>query len=214
MKLNKKGITIVEIIISVTLVSIVLVFLFNVMITVKNEDSKSQTQSKLLINQALIIKSIQSDIKDYGLKGVDYCSLTDIDTFKPKNNFTDSNNIYCLKLIYDVSNTTNTGYLFYYQYNYTSTSKMNVVGYKRDTNRLIRETDIKPDIGNHQGNVKRICSDPDSNNKINCSIVINMPIIGDDTFDYGINLSYIYTFTGTDAFVYGTGSKAYGFTIS
>lgn len=205
MKLNNKGMTLVEIIISVTLVSIVLVFLFNVMITVKNENNASQSQSKLLINQALIIKAAETDFKDNELICVDYCSGDDVTSITPKNGLTENTFTKCLKFTFNPSKTTDPGYLFYYQYTYNTDVKLNVVGYRRGENKTVRETEIAP--SNENGTVTKSC-----NNNI-CSLIINLPIKGEDDNDYGINLSYIYnegnfTYFGSDT------PASYGFDIN
>ncbi|MFA6777572.1 MAG: hypothetical protein WCR80_03915, partial [Bacilli bacterium] len=64
---NTKGITIVEIIVSVTLVSIVLILLLSIFITVRNEDERNKISSNLLMNQVLIAREIESDFLDLGL---------------------------------------------------------------------------------------------------------------------------------------------------
>ena len=62
MKLNNKGITLIEIIISIVLVSIVLIFLFTLLISVKDMNTESEVNSTYLINKSLILKNIEEDI--------------------------------------------------------------------------------------------------------------------------------------------------------
>ena len=78
MKLNNKGITLVEIIISVALISIVLVFLFTMLIQVNNENSDNEIKSSYLINQAAYIKLLEEDFLDYNLNIGKTCSEADI----------------------------------------------------------------------------------------------------------------------------------------
>ncbi|MDD2505316.1 MAG: hypothetical protein PHF21_03480, partial [Bacilli bacterium] len=74
MKANNKGMTIVEIIISVTLVSIVLILLLSVLITVRGEDERGKATSDLLMNQALITKEIENDFINLDLIGIATCN--------------------------------------------------------------------------------------------------------------------------------------------
>lgn len=62
MKLNKKGMTLVEIIISIALISIVLVFLFSLLVDVKDINDEASINSDYLINKALILKNIEEDL--------------------------------------------------------------------------------------------------------------------------------------------------------
>ena len=63
MKLNKKGMTLVEIIISIALISIVLVFLFSLLVDVKDMNDEASINSDYLINKALILKNIEEDLE-------------------------------------------------------------------------------------------------------------------------------------------------------
>jgi len=63
----KKGITLMEIIVSIALISIVMIFLFNVLANIRNEEVLSKRKSENLINQALVIKNIQDDLADNNL---------------------------------------------------------------------------------------------------------------------------------------------------
>lgn len=62
MKLNKKGMTLVEIIISIALISIVLIFLFSLLVDVKDMNDEASINSDYLINKALILKNIEEDL--------------------------------------------------------------------------------------------------------------------------------------------------------
>ena len=66
MKLNKKGMTLVEIIISVALLSVVLGFLFKVLLDVKYESDDSRFAITNQINKAEITKVIQNDLIESG----------------------------------------------------------------------------------------------------------------------------------------------------
>jgi type II secretory pathway pseudopilin PulG len=204
---NKDGVTMAEIIISVTLVAIVLGFLFNVIITLKNQNTKNKALSTLLVNQAILTKEIENDFIKLTLKGVDYCTADDTNKFQPKNGLPNNIPLYCLKFKYRDS--TDNGYLFYYQYNYATTTTgsttINVVGYTRGTNKILRQTDAPPGTS---GTAKIILD----NTTTNYIITINLPITGNDGSDYGINLSYVYD--GADFTMPSSSQSSYGFKIN
>lgn len=59
---NNKGMTLVEIIISIVLISIVLLFLFALLVTVNDINTESEVNSSYLINKSLILKNIEEDL--------------------------------------------------------------------------------------------------------------------------------------------------------
>ena len=186
---NNKGMTIVEIIVSITLVSIVLVFMLNLLITVKNFQNQSQNVSDLLINQALLTREIENDFNDSDFAKTGY--LRPIPSSMSKSD----GSIYCLKLIYDETLVNdNIGYLV--QYNFDSNS--GVIGYKRSSNQVLRQTSY---ISNsYSGSVVSSCSS--SSGSVDCSLKITLPVIGNDDNNYDVVLTYIYKhddFTCTSA---------------
>ena len=64
MKLNNKGVTLIEIIVSISLISIVLLFLFRLLIVVKNADDKSVNQMEYEEKTSLVMKYFQDEIKE------------------------------------------------------------------------------------------------------------------------------------------------------
>lgn len=70
MRLNNKGMTLVEIIISVALISIVMGFLFKVILDVNYERDNFDYASTNQINRAEIISLIQKEVITYGLEDV------------------------------------------------------------------------------------------------------------------------------------------------
>ena len=75
MRLNKKGMTLVELIISIALISIVLSFLFKVILDVKYERDNPNYAVNNQINRSEIIKTIQEDVLKLNLTKVDFSSL-------------------------------------------------------------------------------------------------------------------------------------------
>ncbi len=189
---NNKGMTLVEIIVGVTLISIILIFLISVLITVRNEDERSRITSTLLMNQANIIKEIENDFIDLGLVGIASCNdgatMPDrkdtVLSVIPASSSLRNGEGHCLKLIYDSLNTSeNIGYLLYYSYGYSDTEQVNIVGYRRGSKRYLRET---PFLYEGYGTYKQNCGTD------HCSLRIDLPVLNEDGEDFGIHLSYVY----------------------
>ncbi|MDD4188073.1 MAG: hypothetical protein PHX04_04910 [Bacilli bacterium] len=188
---NTKGITIVEIIVSVTLVSIVLILLLSVFITVRNEDERNKISSNLLMNQVLIAREIESDFLDLGLIEIASCADGGADNDSVLSILPSSSSItkeaigYCLKLIYNPSKTKdNVGYLLQYSYGFSKDNLITVIGYVRGDKKTVRETPVLSDTN---GLVKNKCGE-----KV-CAVSISMPVVNEEEEDYGINLSYIFS---------------------
>ncbi len=75
MKINKKGITIVEMLVSIALISIVLVFLLRLLLTLGEMDDKSLSMLEYEEKTAVIIGEIQ----DY-IKNLNNCNFTSTNT--------------------------------------------------------------------------------------------------------------------------------------
>lgn len=91
-KLDKKGMTMVEIILSVALISIVLIFLMGLFLKVRGTYNMSKIQSNYDMLGSNIIKAIGNDIDNYGLKDVRYETAGDkssvvltFNTFRPQH---------------------------------------------------------------------------------------------------------------------------------
>lgn len=190
--INNKGISIVEIIISVTLISIVIILLFSVLITVRNEDERGKITSNLLMNQALITKEIETDFINLGLIGIASCNdgaaLPDrkdtVLKILPASSSLRTRTGNCLKLIYDPAKTEeNIGYILFYSYGFSDTQQINVVGYSRGNTRVLRET---PHLVDEAGTYTNTCA------ANNCALKIDLPVYNDDGEDFGLHLSYVY----------------------
>ncbi len=233
--MNKKGMTLVELITSLVLISLVLIFMLNLLATVQNYSVQNQTKSDLLINQAVIVKAIEKDINELGLVGVSICTPEDFEKERkysvlpacPSNNpscyrdeeYMKNLNLYCLKLTFNNDDLDdNEGFLLQYTYDYSDKinddgeheiSKKNVVGYKRGNNQNIRESSISMNPNNYKGTVTSSCKDKVSSN---CSLKITMPILDEDGNNYDIVATYIYS---SDNFVINsTTDDSLGFTIN
>lgn len=66
--MNKKGVTLVEVVISVGLIALVMLFLFNLLIDMQYEESHSSMAKENQLNRAAIIKTLQTDFMELNLK--------------------------------------------------------------------------------------------------------------------------------------------------
>lgn len=197
-RLNNKGISIVEIIVAVSLVSVVMVFLMNILISVNNANSTSQSMSIDLLNQALVTREIQSDFNSFMVKSVQKIEGNRTDN-KIKDIPSDvipqsAKNI--KGFIVDFYLTSDKGYILYYEYNpnvsissNTAGNNLRVFGYKRGNNKIMRETDTSVDSPNFSS----------KNDKTGNFTLYNLslPLYGKDGYDYGLDLSYILNKSGT-----------------
>ena len=71
---NKRGISLIEVIVSIGLISIVLVLIFRLLADVRNEETLTKYKASNLINQSLVVKAVQDDMLNDTLQRVDYCS--------------------------------------------------------------------------------------------------------------------------------------------
>ena len=205
--MNNKGITLIEIIISIVLISIVLIFLFSLLITVNDINYESEVNSTYLINKSLILKNIEEDFDKANSISISDCdSITDLyasypndltdpnyNTYFQKNGVSDIdllNKAKCLQIDYefpDPNNPSNTipgvGYLGIYYYN---TKKEYVISYIRGTHRATR---ILPEFEKVGINLSMVWQ-YDVGIYDNGFHNIYIPIIGTDGKDYSLNISY------------------------
>lgn len=112
---NNKGMTIVEILISICIISIVVLLLFNMLIQVRNEDTSNQIQSNFVINQSTFIKELEEDMINYGVKSISSCSLQEANISKELLNSGNESKFKCLKFEYAADYTDdNIGFLMVY----------------------------------------------------------------------------------------------------
>lgn len=88
--MNKKGVTLIEMIVSISLISIVMVMLLNLFLSIRNVYNTSKIQADYELITAAIIKSVGDDIADYGLISAEYTSdeneiLLTFDAYRPTN---------------------------------------------------------------------------------------------------------------------------------
>lgn len=184
MKLNNKGITLVEIIVSVVLISIVLLFLFTLLIQVNNENSDNEVRASYLVNQSTFISQIEEDFIDYKLSEGIKCSDDDISNLNLsrlyENNF---QNMKCLTFTFYESNN---AYLFLYkrEENEEVPYKTILSYYRGDFRQSVELEDF-----DWTENEEDVSYDVSYNNGVTYK-TYSLPIVGPDYNDYSINLSY------------------------
>ena len=70
-KLNNKGMTLVEVIVSIVLISIVLVLIMNLFLNVQSQYNSSKLASDYEVLASNVLKSVGSDIEKYGVYSID-----------------------------------------------------------------------------------------------------------------------------------------------
>ena len=194
MRLNNKGITLIEIIVSIVLISIVLVFLSIMLVDVKDLNDESQSSSLYFIRSSLLIKTIEDDLRKYEeikIKTND-CSL--FNAYMNSSKFKE-----CLRFEFEGGTF---GYLGLF---YLGTEGKYTVSY---THGNFRMTEIFTDFEKYnlsgddlKNEFLRMNIVYDSDNKIyyddskelvssNRDVLINIPMIGNDGKDYTISIPY------------------------
>jgi Tfp pilus assembly protein PilV len=83
----KRGVTIVEILLSILIIGMVVIVLFNMLVNVRNEDRNNQIQSRYVLNQAQFTERIQEDLIDSGIYQISACDIyqVDVESYKLYN---------------------------------------------------------------------------------------------------------------------------------
>lgn len=69
--MNKKGMTLIEIIVSLALISIVLIFLLNLFLLVRTTYNQSKMEAEYDLLESNIVEAIADDISKYGLESIE-----------------------------------------------------------------------------------------------------------------------------------------------
>lgn len=99
---DNKGMTIVEIMISVCIIALVLALLFSLLIQVRNEENNNSIQSNFLMTQSTFITQIEEDIVNYGVEAIAPCMLgnTGVDASSLATNPSDTDKFKCIQINY------------------------------------------------------------------------------------------------------------------
>lgn len=74
---NKKGFTLVELIVTMVLVSIMMIFLFNLLSDIKNEESKSNYNATYQTSASILNEYIQNILLKNKITGISTCTIDD-----------------------------------------------------------------------------------------------------------------------------------------
>lgn len=196
--MNKRGVTLVETIVAIALIAVVVIFIYNLIISVKdNNDSKIKSATNVL-NKVTIIKDVQSYFEEVDEGGNRLHKLVKIENCSTSwnwirnrvlSNVACGKHYYCVNFIEAQDNSPNTDYniLAYY----TNTNGENIIGfYPSDQNyqatRLI--TDLAPDdYYKDEGMFNGECI----NNAV-CAFMVNIPVrdINNNNYDININMHF------------------------
>ena len=204
MKLNKKGITLVEIIISIALISIVLIFLFSLLVDVKDMNDEASINSDYLINKALMLKNIEEDLDETTNLKISTCEINDF--YTTYNTYKDSledkqKANECIKFIFNDDNS-NVAHLGIYYYKNKDSYVISYIHGNTKATRLLPEFDkynvdesgkikngFEIKYSNSSGITNELITSEKTLNK-NIFHKIEIPIIGSDGKDYSILISY------------------------
>lgn len=200
MKLNNNGITLTEIIISIALISIVLIFLFSLLVTVNDINDESEVNSTYLINKSLILKNIESDLTKATSIEIKNCTPksaggTIISSFYEAydgyiNTITDNKlrAKECKEIVFD-GDSNNKAYLAIYYHNNKSKYVISYIhGDIKATRELPKFEKYNVTINAH-GN-PQLKNWEIKGNFNNGFATLKIPIIGSDGKDYSIIISY------------------------
>lgn len=185
--MNKKGLTLVEIIVSIGLISIVMVFLFQIIMTIKKANDRQNEKTDVLIAISIITREVEKDLNSFGLDETNQPAECKFDN-KDNNNIVPNNatNIQCIKIIYDSKNVKNNeGYILYY----TNNDK-HFLAYKRGKGNVVetqtvREISVAP-LKNFD--LSSAISNKKSDNGY--SLNIKIPIKNDYNIDTNLVINY------------------------
>lgn len=197
--MNKKGFTLVEIIVSISLVSVVMIFLFQVITTIKSIYDKQNNKNDTKITVAVITREVERDLSSFGLEATPIiCDKEEIKKNNIISKTVNENSLKCIKLIYDGNNVKNNeGYVIYYQNN-----NKYFLGYKRGKGNIIetqtvREINVEPSndaidiINKETGNMKSIkITLPIRDNNDKYDLVVNY-LSGDDNLGKNVSVNAV-----------------------
>ena len=115
------GTTIIEVLISIILISVVIGLLFGLLSQIQEDDEENNLNASFILAQSNMIKAVEEDSINYSIKHISSCTLQDAGI---KEDTIASDKYECLRIEYDKSQTKdNIGYLVIYEYYKTYGSK-------------------------------------------------------------------------------------------
>ena len=173
--MNKKGFTMTELIVSIAIIAVVMIFLVNLLVDIRYDKKNELYDTKNQINRAEIIKTIQNDLDGKIIKDITDTEIDSTDTGSDSNNLvvniiTDDNSNHIIKA--------DSNHIYY-----TSNNKKTKWSLEKNNDETyIKTSDVELKV------IK--CSETDNsklttdNSKIKCDpndkiIILNIPIIVD-----------------------------------
>lgn len=113
-KKYNQGTTIIEVLVSIILISVIIGLLFGLLSQIQEDDEENNLNASFILAQANMIKAVEEDSINYTIKRVSSCTLEEAGI---KTETKASDKYECLRLEYDKSQTKdNIGYLVIYEY--------------------------------------------------------------------------------------------------
>ena len=114
MKKYNHGTTIIEVLVSIILISVVIGLLFGLLSQIQADDEENNLNASFILAQANMIKAVEEDSINYTIKRISSCTLEEAGI---KSDTIASNKYHCLRIEYDKNQTKeNIGYLTIYEY--------------------------------------------------------------------------------------------------
>ena len=121
--MNSKGMTIVEVLVSVIIISLIMGVLFTLLLQVQKINSDSSEKSSVMLAQNVITKAIERDMIEIGVKSISSCEFEEfnfnenvIDSYYDRDEDKTKYNYECIRIEYNQSyDISDVGYLMVYK---------------------------------------------------------------------------------------------------
>jgi len=202
---HSRGVTMLEVLMSIIIISMVLALLFVLFMQIKREDDENQITSTFVINQTMFTKKIEEDVIKFGIASIKTCDYTDANITADSVVSQEINNFKCIKLTYGADYIQdNTAYIIVYKYytkytlegdNYIGKNPKWMFSYSRG----IQNGDkFKPTVVSTYDLPNEIILDEavkvkytNEENKVN-SGEINIPIKSAQGYHYDVNIPFVF----------------------
>lgn len=202
---HSRGVTMLEVLMSIIIISMVVALLFVLFMQIKREDDENQITSTFIINQTMFTKKIEEDVIKFGLTSINNCDYTDANISADTVDSAYSNNFKCIKLTYGADYIAdNTAYIVLYKYftkytnvegNYTGKDPKWMFSYSRGVQTGDK---FKPTVVSTYDLPNEIILDEEVNvtytNDVNVtnSGEINIPIKSASGYHYDVNIPFVF----------------------
>ncbi len=178
---NNKGMTLIEIIISIVLISIVLIFIFALLINVRNINEESTINTTYLMNKALVIKDIEEDLQKNSNTKISINSCDIKNTFYSEYQKEENDKDLCFSFIFDEEES-NISYLAIYRHSKKNEYVISYIhGDDFSMSRLMKD---------YNSDTLESKLTPIKESDVIKGFLLYIKIIGPDSMDYSINIPY------------------------